>query len=53
LNYAKYFSEGAEDVALVDDYHSHNTEQLGVEGMKQLLSTLPLIRSKVFGEKEI
>ena len=50
LNYAKYFSEGAVDVALVDDYHSHNTEQLGVDGMKELLSSLPLIRKEVFGE---
>jgi UDP-N-acetylglucosamine 4,6-dehydratase len=50
LNYAQYFSEGEQDVALIQDYHSHNTEQLGVEGMKKLLSTLPLIRKEVFGE---
>lgn len=50
LNYAQYFSEGEEDVALIEDYHSHNTEQQGVEGMKRLLSTLPLIRKEVFGE---
>lgn len=47
LNYAKYFSEGAEDVALIDDYHSHNTEQLGVDGMKKLLKKLPLIQEVV------
>lgn len=50
LNYAQYFSEGEEDVSLIEDYHSHNTEQLGVEGMKQLLVKLPLIRKEVFGE---
>ncbi len=50
LNYAKYFSEGEEEIATAEDYHSHNTEQLGVEGMKTLLSTLPLIRKEVFGE---
>jgi UDP-glucose 4-epimerase len=50
LNYAQYFSEGEEDVSLVEDYHSHNTEQLGVEGMKKLLIELPLIRKVVFGE---
>ncbi len=50
LNYAQYFSEGEEDVALIEDYHSHNTEQQSVEGMKKLLSTLPLIRKEVFGE---
>jgi UDP-N-acetylglucosamine 4,6-dehydratase len=50
LNYAQYFSEGEQDVSVVEDYHSHNTEQLGVEGMKKLLATLPLIRAAVFGE---
>ena len=53
LNYAKYFFEGEQDIAKIEDYHSHNTNQLGVEGMKQLLSKLPLIRNKVFGEKEV
>lgn len=50
LNYAQYFSEGEQEVSVVEDYHSHNTEQLGVEGMKKLLSHLPLIRKEVFGE---
>ena len=50
LNYAQYFSEGEEDVSLIEDYHSHNTEQLGVEGMKKLLVNLPLIKKEVFGE---
>ena len=30
LNYARYFSEGEEDVAEIEDYHSHNTEQQDV-----------------------
>jgi UDP-N-acetylglucosamine 4,6-dehydratase len=50
LNYAQYFSEGEKDVSIIEDYHSHNTEQLGVEGMKKLLKELPLIRKQVFGE---
>lgn len=50
LNYAQYFSEGEEEVAEIEDYHSHNTEQQGVEGLKKLISTLPLIRKEVFGE---
>jgi len=50
LNYARYFSEGEQDVSLIEDYHSHNTEQLGVEGMKKLLTTIPFIRKEVFGE---
>lgn len=37
LNYDKYFVEGQEDISTVEDYHSHNTRQLNVEGMKELL----------------
>jgi UDP-N-acetylglucosamine 4,6-dehydratase len=50
LNYAQYFSEGEQDISTIEDYHSHNTEQLGVEGMKKLLVNLPLIKKEVFGE---
>jgi len=50
LNYAQYFSEGEKDISIIEDYHSHNTEQLGVEGMKKLLVKLPLVRKEVFGE---
>jgi UDP-glucose 4-epimerase len=50
LNYAQYFSEGEQDISLSEDYHSHNTIQQDVEGMKQLLSKLPLIRKEIFGE---
>jgi UDP-N-acetylglucosamine 4,6-dehydratase len=50
LNYAQYFSEGEQDISKIEDYHSHNTQQLGVEGMKKLLVKLPLIRKEVFGE---
>ena len=53
LNYAKYFSEGEEDISLVEDYHSHNTEQQDVEGLKKLLLTLPLIQQELFGKKDI
>ena len=53
LNYNQYFSEGETEVSVIEDYHSHNTEQVNVEGMKKLLSTLPLVRKEVFGEKEI
>jgi UDP-glucose 4-epimerase len=50
LNYAQYFSEGDSAIAEIEDYHSHNTDQLGVEGMVDLLSNLPFIRKEVFGE---
>jgi UDP-glucose 4-epimerase len=50
LNYAQYFSEGVEDISKIEDYHSHNTYQQDVEGMKGLLLKLPLIRKEVLGE---
>jgi len=47
LNYARYFSEGEENVSKVEDYHSHNTDQRDVEGMKELLLKLPLIQEEL------
>lgn len=44
LNYAQYFSEGEKDISLIEDYHSHNTTQQDVEGMKKLLLKLPIIQ---------
>jgi UDP-N-acetylglucosamine 4,6-dehydratase len=37
LNYGEYFDEGDVSEAAVDDYHSHNTERLDVEGVVRLL----------------
>ena len=47
LNYDKYFVEGQEKVAKFEDYHSHNTHRLDVEGMKQLLLKLDMIKEDV------
>ncbi|MDC7999132.1 polysaccharide biosynthesis protein [Gilvibacter sediminis] len=47
LNYANYFSKGEVDMSKVEDYHSHNTDRLDVEGMKQLLLKLEFIREDV------
>ena len=44
LNYDKFFNEGEEDVSKIDDYHSHNTARLDVEGMTKLLLKLEFIR---------
>ena len=44
LNYAQYFSEGEKERGDVEDYNSHNTQQLGVEGMKKLLMGLPIVQ---------
>jgi len=42
LNYDKYFDEGDIDFDKIDEYNSHNTERLDVEGMKKLLLKLKL-----------
>jgi UDP-glucose 4-epimerase len=52
LNYDIYFSEGVEDVMQYEEYHSHNTHQLDVEGMKALLLKLPLIRRDILGDTD-
>ena len=44
LNYDKFFTEGNENIAQIEDYHSHNTVRLDVEGMKTLLLKLRFIR---------
>ncbi|MCK9627009.1 MAG: polysaccharide biosynthesis protein [Bacteroidales bacterium] len=44
LNYDKFFIEGEEDISKVEDYHSHNTKQLDIKEMTELLLKLDLIR---------
>ena len=50
LNYSMYFSEGEKNIATIEDYHSHNTERLDVEGVKNLILKLALVRKELFGE---
>lgn len=47
LNYDKYFVEGEEEVSIIEDYHSHNTSQLDVEGMQKLLLKLDIVQDDV------
>ncbi len=47
LNYDKYFVEGQEKIASFEDYHSHNTKRLDVEGMKELLLKLEMIKEDI------
>lgn len=44
LNYQAYFSEGDQETIQQEDYHSHNTEQLNVDGIKSLLLSLPEVK---------
>jgi UDP-glucose 4-epimerase len=50
LNYNCFFVEGQEDVSRVEDYNSHNTRRLDVEGMMKLLLKLDVIQEALQGE---
>ena len=47
LNYDNFFVDGKEEIAKIEDYHSHNTTRLNVEGMKELLMKLPEIQNDI------
>lgn len=47
LNYKPYFSEGDTTATQFEDYHSHNTEQLTVPGVKDLLLSLPQVQDEL------
>lgn len=44
LNYDNFYTKGNRDLETVDQYTSHNTERLDVEGMKKLLLKLDLFK---------
>ncbi len=47
LNYSKYFSEGEEKIASVDDYNSNNTHRLNLEETKALLLKLDYVQEEL------
>jgi UDP-glucose 4-epimerase len=47
LNYDEYFIEGNESVSSFEDYHSHNTEVLDVNEMKDLLLKLEIVSNDI------
>ncbi len=50
LNYSKYVEQGDTRIDHIEDYNSHNTERLDVEGMKKLLMKLNFMRAFAKGE---
>jgi UDP-glucose 4-epimerase len=44
LNYNQYFTEGNQRIDHVEEYTSHNTERLDVDGVVKLLSSLDLLK---------
>jgi UDP-glucose 4-epimerase len=47
LNYDKFFVEGEDSISKAEDYNSHNTSQLDIEGMKKLLLKLDIIQEDI------
>jgi UDP-N-acetylglucosamine 4,6-dehydratase/5-epimerase len=45
LNYDLYFTEGVRDAGRIDDYHSHNTTRLDVDGTCEILKRVPGVRA--------
>lgn len=43
LNYSQYVEEGEKDLSVIEDYNSHNTDRLDVDGMVKLLHKLDFI----------
>ncbi|HBO7425697.1 MULTISPECIES: polysaccharide biosynthesis protein [Pseudomonas aeruginosa group] len=50
LNYSKFVEQGEEKISHTEDYNSHNTKRLDIEGMQKLLLKLDFIRAIQRGE---
>lgn len=53
LNYAKFNEEGIKDFSAIEDYNSHNTERLNVDGMIKLLQKLDFIPAIALGGSDV
>lgn len=47
LNYKKFFVEGEQHISELDDYTSHNTERLNIQGIKDVLLQLDYLREQL------
>jgi len=50
LNYEKFMDKGEVKISVAEDYNSHNTNRLDVEGMKELLLKLEFMQKIMRGE---
>ncbi|AVA15862.1 UDP-glucose 4-epimerase [Sphingopyxis sp. MG] len=50
LNYGKYVEQGEKGISNAEDYNSHNTTRLDVDGMTSLLLKLPFIQAMTGGQ---
>ncbi|EKR34231.1 polysaccharide biosynthesis protein [Leptospira interrogans] len=49
LNYGKFIDRGEKKISSLEDYNSHNTERLNLDGMKDMLLKLQFIRNIIEG----
>ncbi len=47
LNYNVFFTEGSEEISVSEDYNSHNTRRLDVDGMVELLLRLDYVQQEL------
>lgn len=52
LNYGKYFDSGKQEFSVGEDYTSHNTTRLDLEGMKKMLLGLDYVQRALKGEEQ-
>lgn len=52
LNYGKFVEIGERKISTAVDYNSHNTDQLDITNMKNLLLKLPFINAAMLGQTE-
>jgi len=47
LNYDQYYIDGDSTISDIEEYHSHNTHRLDIEGMKRLLLKLDIVKKDI------
>ena len=52
MNYGKYFESGKKEFSAAEDYTSHNTERLDIEGMKRMLLQLDYVQNALAGKEQ-
>jgi UDP-N-acetylglucosamine 4,6-dehydratase/5-epimerase len=50
LNYGKFVEQGEERISHAEDYNSHNTDRLDIEGMKALMMKMSFMQAAARGE---
>lgn len=51
LNYGKFVDEGEKSISMAEDYNSHNTTRLDIDGMIALLHKLPFMHAMAEGRR--